>query len=380
VQGGDMLSLQMAIYSYSLLVLLFLLLDSKRNKDFYSKTSIWFQRIIYATMIILLVEALTFAVDGKPGKGMYWVAFSSNSILFMLNLVPLSLWLVYLDECLLSNENEKRKKRIAYIIFNLLIVAVVVANLFSGILFRIAEDNHYIRGGAVYLIMAMNIVLFLGYLLTLAKYRKFISGRIYELILALGVFPILGATIQMLFYGTPLVWPMMALVALAAHILVEREEIRRDCLTGLLSRTQLESRAQYIVGRQQPFSLIMIDIDRFKSINDTYGHEEGDQALRIIANMLAKSIKQVDSAYRYAGDEFVIIIESEHSEAAHKVIERLESNLAKFNRSKQKPYTLSFSSGIAYYDGIENTTIISLIIAADGIMYQEKKRRYAEQL
>jgi len=285
-----------------------------------------------------------------------------------------------LDECLLSNENEKKKKRIAYIILNLLVVAVVIANFFSGILFRIADDNHYIRGEAVYFIMALNIVLFFGYLLTLIKYRKFISGRIYELILALGVFPILGAVIQMLFYGTPLVWPMMALVALAAHILVEREEIRRDCLTGLLSRTQLESRAQYIVGRHQPFSLVMLDIDRFKSINDTYGHEEGDQALRIIANMLAKSIKQVDSVYRYAGDEFVIIIESEQPEVAHKVIERMESNLEKFNRSKQKPYALSVSSGIVYYNGIENTSIISLIITADGIMYQNKKSRYAEQL
>jgi len=327
-------------------------------------------------MLNLLFEAITFAVDGQPGKMMYWAVLLSNSALFAVNLAPLSLWLVYLDECILTSEREKKKKRIVYFSFNLIALAIVIINSFSGILFTITADNRYVRGIAVIWIMCLNLALFFGYLPTLAKYKKFISGRIYELILTLGVLPILGATLQMFFYGTPLLWPMMALVVLAAHILVEREEIRRDCLTGLLSRMQLEARAQYIVGRNQPFSLIMLDIDSFKKINDTYGHDEGDQALCIVANLLMKSIKQVDSAYRYAGDEFVLIIESEHQDAAIRVVERMETSLAKFNRSNQKSYTLSFSSGIAYYDGTQNESLIDLIVKADDIMYQNKKLHY----
>lgn len=371
-----MLALQMVIYSYSCLVLLFLLLASKTSKGLYSRTSYWFCNIIYATILNLVLEATTFAVDGQPGEIMYWSVYLSNSILFLVNLIPLSLWLVYLDECILTSEREKKKKRIVYFSFNLIVLAIVIANFFSGILFTITADNRYVRGIGVLWIMCLNLILFFGYLPTLTKYRKYISGRIYELILALGVLPILGATLQMFFYGAPLVWPMMALVALAAHILVEREEIRRDCLTGLLSRTQLEARAQYIVGRYQPFSLIMLDIDSFKKINDTYGHDEGDQALCIVANLLMKSIKQVDSAYRYAGDEFVLIIETEHQDAAIRVVERLETSLARFNKSNQKSYTLSFSSGIAYFDGNQNESLIDLIVKADDIMYQNKKHHY----
>lgn len=370
-----MLALQLVIYSYSFLVLFFLLLDSKTNRDLYSKTSKWFQRIIYVTMLLLFVEAVTYAVDTKPGRLMYWAGYFSNSILFLFNLAPLTLWLVYLDECLVTDELEKKRKRIIYAIINAVLVAIVLVNPFTGILFRITQDsNQYVRGVAVYGIMATNILLYVGYLPTILKHRKFISGRIYELILALGVFPIVGATIQLLFYGTPLVWPMMALVALAAHILIEREEIRRDSLTGLLSRVQLETRAQYMVDRHQPFSLIMLDIDRFKAINDTYGHDEGDQALRIIANLMVKSIKQVDSAYRYAGDEFVLIIESEHAEAAQKVVARLNTNLSRFNRTSPQPYALSFTSGIVYHNGSEKTTVHSMMILADSLMYQNKKR------
>ncbi|MCE5188924.1 MAG: GGDEF domain-containing protein [Eubacteriales bacterium] len=374
-----MLILQLVIYGYSLLALLFLLLDSKTNRELYSKTAYWFRIIIFVTMLVLVLEAITFAVDQKAGVAMYWAGYLSNSLLFMLNLAPLSLWLVYLDECILTSDSEKKKKRTIYIAFNLAVVLIVIVNFFSGILFTISSDNRYERGEAVVWIMSLNMVLFFGYLLTLLKYRKFISGRIYELILTLGILPILGATIQILFYGTPLVWPMMALVALAAHILVEKEEIRRDCLTGLLSRTQLEARVRYIMDHHQPFSFIMLDIDRFKNINDTYGHNEGDQALCVIANQLAKSIKQVDSAYRYAGDEFILIIESEDPDAARKVIKRLETNLQKYNKSKQKPYSLSFSAGTAYYDGKLDAGIVDLFTKADERMYQNKKIRYGQE-
>jgi diguanylate cyclase (GGDEF)-like protein len=373
-----MLVLQMVLYGYALMLLLFLLLDNRANKGLFTKTAALFRRIILVTMLILVVEAATFLVDQQPGRGMYWLNYISNSILFLIILAPLSLWLVYLDECILTDEREKKRKRIVYVVFNLLAAAVVVTNLFTGILFTIGEGNAYTRGPAVAGMMALNMTLFFGYLPSLRRYRKFISGRVYELILALGVLPFVGAALQMLFYGTPLLWPMMALVALAAHFLVEKEEVRRDCLTGLLSRTQMEVRAQYLIDHHQPFSLILLDIDQFKSINDTYGHEEGDQALCIIANLLQKSIKQVDSAYRYAGDEFILIIESDRPEAAYRVVERLESNLEKYNRASQKRYALSFSCGIAFYKASPSASVIGLFTEADCLMYANKKLRYGQ--
>jgi len=324
-------------------------------------------------MLVLVVEAITFAVDQRPGRGMYWLSYVSNSVLFFIVLAPLSHWLIYLDECILTDEREKKRKRAVYAVFNILAAVIVVVNYSTGILFTIGEGNAYIRGPAVIGLMAMNGILFFGYLPTLRNYRKFISGRVYELILALGLLPFLGAALQMLFYGLPLLWPMMALVALAAHFLVEKEEIRRDCLTGLLSRMQMEARAQYLIDRHHPFTLILLDIDHFKSINDTYGHEEGDRALCVIANLLQKSIKQIDSAYRYAGDEFILIIECERPEAANRVVERLKTNLEKHNNANPKPYALSFSCGIVFYDGNAKADVISLFSTADERMYGCKK-------
>jgi len=240
-----MLALQMVIYGYASLVLLFLVLDSRANKRILPEKSNWFRMILYVTLWLIFSEAVTMFVDGRPGTVMYWVVYLSNAVLFLFNVLPLSLWLIYLDECILITEQEKKIKRIVYAGLNLIVVALVVINFSTGVLFTVTSENRYVRGDAVYLIMVINNLLYFGYLPTLAKYRRFIRGRTFELILALGILPIVGAIIQMLYYGTPMIWPMMALVALAAHILVEREEIRKDSLTGLPSRITFESRAQY---------------------------------------------------------------------------------------------------------------------------------------
>ena len=370
-----MLTLQLVIYGYAFLILLFLFLDSRANKRISSKKSYWFRSILFVTAWLLFNEAFTMYVDGRPGAIMYWVVYLSNSVLFVFNVLPLSLWLIYLDECILITEQERNIKRIVYVGLNLVVIALVAINFFTGILFTVTNENRYIRGDAVYLIMAINILLYFVYLPTLIKYRRFIRGRTYELILALGVLPIAGAVIQMLFYGTPLIWPMMALVALAAHILVERDELRKDSLTGLASRITFESRAQYKVDRLQPFSIIMIDLDQFKKINDAHGHEEGDEAIRVIANLLEKSIKQGDTAYRYGGDEFILLIESELPDISTKVIERLKTSLDRWNAVNQKPYALSFSAGTAFYNGKKGESVYELFKKADEMMYRQKQRK-----
>lgn len=371
-----MLALQMVIYGYASLILLFLVLDSRANKRMLPEKSKWFRIILYTTLWLIFSEAVTMFVDGRPGAAMYWVVYLSNSVLFLFNVLPLSLWLIYLDECILITERERKIKRIVYAGLNLVVVALVVINFFTGVLFTVTSENRYVRGDAIYLIMAINYLLYFGYLPTLAKYRKFIRGRTFELILALGILPIVGAVIQMLYYGTPLIWPMMALVALAAHILVEREEIRKDGLTGLPTRVTFESRAQYKVDRLQPFSIIMIDLDHFKMINDAHGHEEGDEAIKIIANLLEKSIKQGDTAYRYGGDEFILLIESTLPDIAEKVIARLKTSLNKWNESNQKPYTLSFSAGAAVYDGKKGVSVYELFKVADEMMYRQKQHKH----
>jgi diguanylate cyclase (GGDEF)-like protein len=154
-----------------------------------------------------------------------------------------------------------------------------------------------------------------------------------------------------------------------------------DFLTGLRTRgyfeQQLDLEIKRSERRRQKFALVMIDIDYFKQLNDTFGHHAGDQVLREVAAMLVKDMREVDTVARYGGDEFVIILPETTETAAMYVAERLRRAvdqskfLAGSPRSIQR---LTLSIGLAVYDQ-DAQFKRDLIEAADAALYAAKQER-----
>jgi two-component system, cell cycle response regulator len=106
-----------------------------------------------------------------------------------------------------------------------------------------------------------------------------------------------------------------------------------DGLTGLHNRRYLDSHLQTLfdraVGRRRPLSVMITDLDRFKSINDTFGHDGGDDVLREFAQRLRKNVRGIDLACRYGGEEFVVVMPDTDAQVAEKVAERIRAEVAK---------------------------------------------------
>jgi two-component system cell cycle response regulator len=105
-----------------------------------------------------------------------------------------------------------------------------------------------------------------------------------------------------------------------------------DPLTGLHNRRYLDSHLQTLfdraVARRRPLSLMITDIDRFKAVNDTYGHDGGDEVLREFARRLRKNVRGIDLACRYGGEEFIVVMPDTDGEIAQKVAERVRAEIA----------------------------------------------------
>jgi diguanylate cyclase (GGDEF)-like protein len=129
-----------------------------------------------------------------------------------------------------------------------------------------------------------------------------------------------------------------------------------------------------ICGRQGlPGSLVYVDLDAFKPINDTFGHAEGDRALREAAERLASTFRASDVVARVGGDEFCILMTGAGS--ADEPIRRLNDQLDRRNRAPGVLYPLAFSIGRAVFDPEAPQTLDELLVAADADMYVEKARR-----
>jgi diguanylate cyclase (GGDEF)-like protein len=149
-----------------------------------------------------------------------------------------------------------------------------------------------------------------------------------------------------------------------------------DELTGLNNRRGFVLVCQHLCqvanrnGRR--LALLFVDLDGLKQINDGCGHAEGDRALVDTAQILVRTFRKADVLGRLGGDEFVVLLAEGTSDGADRALERLRTNVVAFNREAARPYRLSVSVGLSWYDPAVPAPVDSLIEQADRAMYVEK--------
>jgi diguanylate cyclase (GGDEF)-like protein len=160
-----------------------------------------------------------------------------------------------------------------------------------------------------------------------------------------------------------------------------QEELRQLVITDQLTGTRNRRFFHEVIGRELkrhrryeiPLSIVFIDVDRFKSINDTLGHEVGDRVLRDVAGLLLKNVREADYVFRWGGDEFLVLISCGEQEARTRAL-ALQKGFA------QSPAVAHLPPGVALSVGCvevptDTKDIEGLIQQADEKMYADKKRR-----
>jgi diguanylate cyclase (GGDEF)-like protein len=135
-----------------------------------------------------------------------------------------------------------------------------------------------------------------------------------------------------------------------------------DPLTGLLNRRSLENEVRILVQEFQSFALIIADLDHFKALNDTHGHDAGDRALRMFARLLRRTLRDDDLLCRYGGEEFIMVLPGLPGEKASIIFDRVRLELDAAGASGQLP-PFTVSAGVA--DSEEATTLPEIITLAD---------------
>lgn len=156
----------------------------------------------------------------------------------------------------------------------------------------------------------------------------------------------------------------------------------RDDLTGLYNRrgffTVASEYLQLADRKKSQMFLLFMDLDNLKRINDTLGHHKGDEALVNVTKILTATFRKSDVKGRMGGDEFAIFPIDSTFSGAQSAESRLRKNIEAFNTDEGNPFVLSVSMGIASYDPEHPCSIDELLVRADKLMYEEKRRKQCE--
>ena len=151
---------------------------------------------------------------------------------------------------------------------------------------------------------------------------------------------------------------------------MQNELAYKDSLTGLHNRQYLDRILNTWNGR----SGIMIDMDYFKEINDSFGHSAGDRALKDTADLLVAASPEDSILIRFAGDEFILLLSTGQEILIEKVEENIRKAADEFNRTADRPYQISLSMGHAFYEQKDEDSFLEAI---DSAMYKDKQARHA---
>lgn len=311
--------------------------------------------LLLANMAILCVDMLSWISNGNTFAFAGLLLTASDSIYYVMSSIILFLWLLYVALRL-------TKKRINPIFWILVLIPLVFEVIMSvsapinGLYFYIDSDNVYHRGplcwtqaaiGIAFMILAMTIAL-----VRALKTKDLKVRRESLTLVTFTVFPLFCSVLQTNFFGLPLVWIGTTISFMIFFMQTQNSQFSIDALTQLNNRGRFDTYLSQKVrnfNKDETVYLVVIDVDRFKNINDTFGHVTGDEVLIKLADILQKACRAYkDFSARYGGDEFVIVCTRSESEPITPLLEEIEDLLVQLNTQNKDSLQVNISYGVEH--------------------------------
>ena len=360
----------------SLVILIFIYYNARNRLEKVFTSNRIFMGLVITNITLILSDIGGWVFDSLPGLQYLLLNKIFNLSLFVVEPMAGTLWILYV--CFQVKHNEKQIKRMKYVLSTLFTMngMMSIISLHTGWFFYVNSDNIYTRGN-LYLIHIFYCYILLIYsMYYVYKHKKIIDKRYYYS-MQIFILPItVGATIQILFYGWALAWSGMMVSLLIIYFNIQDSSLNTDYLTGLYNRRQLDRYLKIQIKNStemKAFSALLIDLDGFKMINDTFGHDIGDEAIKDAAQIIKKSLRRDDFVARYGGDEFFVILDTSDKDILEAAVTRLKVNVDKFNQHSKNGYKLSFAIGYDVYDYKLRMKSDDFFRHIDSLMYSNKR-------
>ena len=365
--------------SFCAVIMGILLYSLFKNYDRQTKQR-YLMRAIIAGIVSFLCDVNWGLIEGGFIPESREANFLTNAVYEISSVMMGYYWLCYVETALDSRFiKTKYLKHIAKLPV-IIIIGGVIASVYNGALFYIDTNNFYHRGDYIMLHVAMcqlyTIITSVHAFIKSLGCKVCFKAKEYKILSMFLIFPLVIGIIQIIVPAVPSVSVGVTLAFLFVYIDLQNLLISVDALTGLNNRNQL---IRFLIPKlkagadNDKLYAFMLNVNKFRKINNSYGHYEGDMALIRCANAL-KAVNDNTANFigRYDSDKFIIIAELDDEEDAMRLCENVRQALIKECEKDGILYDLSFSFGFVKHTS-EMKTIESFISAADKKLDEAKK-------
>lgn len=375
-----MIAVNKFIYSENniigLLLLFIIFLDMYSNTKKIKFADKLFYLIIFSTALTMLTDITRVVLSGWSGLFFHSAHITMTAAHFLVSSIPFMAWSIYVDLFIHKDIRQTKEKLPLFAIPAVLGIMLSIFSLSNKGIFFIDANNIYQRGPLHLTNVGIYLTYFFGTYGQMLRNKKYIKSKDFYTLLFFGVVPMILGLVQLFDGSKSFIWLGVSISALLTYLNIQNSKINEDYLTGLYNRRQLDQYLESTIrelNEKDFLFMIMADIDSFKKINDTYGHIEGDRALKYVAELLTATFKADDFIARYAGDEFFVIAKLEKEQTADKLVQRFENNLDEFNSMDNVPYDLEISLGYDIYNPDSAMDTEDFIRHIDQSMYTNKE-------
>ncbi|MFA5660291.1 MAG: GGDEF domain-containing protein [Bacilli bacterium] len=369
--------LVLAISSVLVLLVSFLFVRAQFEKSSQLRRTL---RFLFFSILISIIIDLFNRLHASPHSfALPSIIRYATVITYILAMPTISaLWFVYIVN---STHLDKMPRSYLHAVYAALVVHYVLTfisaipgtNLYFTITNGVYERGNlfFIYSGFFILFYLMTLMVYFRFFYTISLIERYIFFVVFSLPIVSQIIQIFIPDISFIILGNT--YSFMILAMSVQHL-----SATTDFLTGLANRRNLTAFLQRKISNLGPadsFSIIMVDLDNFKNINDTLGHHRGDDALRKVSQFFKNYCKESAFVARLGGDEFIIISDITEPEVLHKHINSLRLQFKDFIGTDFSPFELGFSAGFYQFKKESQVSIPELFAIIDERMFKDKRIR-----
>lgn len=335
-----------------------------------------FLQLVKLNMVLIVFDFLSYVFNGRPERLSMFLNYAFNLMVFIL--VPLApmIWIAYTIMQIYHDESRVHRLKYPLAILFFINTFFSIASLFTGWSFYVTPNNIYHRGDFFWIHALLCLLTLVYSFLLIIFNRNRLERSHYNALLFFVVPPLIGSIIQSLYYGMTLSWSGMTVSLLIVYFFIQNRNLDMDYLTGVYNRRQLDNYIKKKIAtstQNKTFSVILIDLNDFKQINDTFGHDVGDEALQNAVKIIKSCMRWDDFIARYGGDEFYIILNINDLHRLEARAAQINRAVMRFNSTSNLPYQLNLSMGYDVYPYEKLMNSEEFLKHIDMLMYKNKE-------